>query len=205
MIYASLERKVADRTKELARANRRLAQPSVTDALTGLANRRRFEEVLTIEWERGVRSGAPVALLMLDIDRFKPYNDQYGHVAGDRCLQRVAALLSRHLRDVDLAARFGGDEFAVVMPGTGLDTALKTAERLREAVEVRDGSGRDGRQPVTVSVGVATTTPTAGTDAGMLTERADGALYGAKRAGGDRVHAAPARHNSLPDAHDGVN
>src|SRR5690606_21975248 len=106
MVYASLERKVADRTEELAEANRQLARLSVTDALTGLANRRRFEEMLAREWDRGSQSGTPVALLMLDIDRFKLYNDRYGHMAGDRCLRRVAAVLTRCVRDADLVARF---------------------------------------------------------------------------------------------------
>src|SRR5690606_20428428 len=164
MVYASLERKVADRTEELAQANRRLARLSVTDALTGLANRRRFEEMLAREWDRGSRSGAPVALLMLDIDRFKLYNDRYGHMAGDRCLRRVAGVLTRRLRDVDLVARFGGAEFAGVVPGVGLGTAVEVAERLREAVEAAVGEeleaeARDGRLPVTVSVGVAATAP----------------------------------------------
>lgn len=206
MLYTSLERKVADRTEELAQANRRLARLSLTDVLTGLANRRRFEEMLTSEWQRGTRSEAPLALLMVDIDRFKPYNDRYGHMAGDRCLRRVAAVLSRRLRDVDLVARFGGDEFAVVMPGTGLDAAVETAERLREAVEVFVDERRDGRQPVTVSVGVAATVPTPDARPQTLTETADRQLYRAKRAGRNRIMppppeaATPAADRAAPGA-----
>lgn len=197
MVYASLERKVADRTEELAQANRRLERLSVTDALTGLANRRRFEDVLGREWERGSRSGAPVALLMLDIDRFKLYNDRYGHVAGDRCLRWVAAVLTQRLRDVDLVARFGGDEFAVVMPGAGLGAAVGAAERLRRAVEEAVGveagaPAGDDRLPVTVSIGVAAGVPTPGSGTEALTESADRQLYRAKQSGRNRVMPPPA-------------
>jgi diguanylate cyclase (GGDEF)-like protein len=188
MVYTSLERKVAERTEELARANDRLERLSVTDALTGLANRRRFEEVLSGEWHRGQRSGTPLALAMIDIDHFKLYNDQYGHVAGDRCLQRVAALLGRHIGDADLAARYGGEEFAVVMPGTDLDAALRRAQQLRAAVvKLAEPHRLADEQLVTVSVGVAAIVPPAGCDVRDLAEEADAELYRAKRAGRNRV------------------
>jgi diguanylate cyclase (GGDEF)-like protein len=194
MVYASLERKVAERTEELALANERLERLSVTDALTGLANRRRLGDVLTGEWHRGVRASTPVALAMVDIDHFKAYNDHYGHVAGDRCLQRVATLLGRHIRQVDLAARYGGEEFAIVMPDTGLDAAVHRAERLRTAVA---GLGEPHRlaeaQVVTVSLGVAAMVPTADQGVEHLAELADIELYRAKRGGRNRVMPAQLR------------
>lgn len=198
MVYASLERKVAERTDELARANDRLERLSLTDALTGLANRRRLEEVLSREWHRGRRSGRPVALAMIDIDHFKQYNDQYGHVAGDRCLQRVATLLQQHFGETDLTARYGGEEFAVVMPDTDLDAALERAGQLWEAVATL----AEPLQPasprfVTVSIGVAAMLPTADAGAERLAETADMELYRAKRGGRNRV--MPQRRRS-PEA-----
>lgn len=192
MIYASLERKVAERTEELALANTRLERLSVTDALTGLANRRRLEEVLGGEWERARRAKTPVALAMVDIDHFKLYNDRYGHAGGDRCLQRVAALLRRHLRGADLVARYGGEEFAVVMPGANLDAALRAAERLRAAVvALAEQHPLVSDRIVTVSIGVASMIPPRGSRVEQLSELADTELYRAKRSGRNRVRPAP--------------
>ena len=150
-VYASLERKVAERTAELHRANERLARLSVTDPLTGLANRRRLEEVLSAECRRE----RPIGFAMVDIDHFKPYNDQYGHPAGDDCLQRVAATLREHVRPHDLVARYGGEEFAIVMPDTAEDTAVGIAEGLRQAVARRSIPHEEATSGhVTVSIGV---------------------------------------------------
>ncbi|QSB13316.1 diguanylate cyclase [Natronosporangium hydrolyticum] len=188
LVYSSLERKVAERTEELALANTRLERLSVTDALTGLANRRRLEEVLAGEWDRARRAERPLALAMVDIDHFKLYNDHFGHAAGDRCLQRVATLLRRQLRGADLVARYGGEEFAVVMPGTDLEPALHAAERLRAAmVALAEPNPLVSERVVTVSVGVAAMIPGQQGRVGQLSELADVELYRAKRAGRNRV------------------
>ncbi len=197
MVYASLERKVAERTDELGVANARLELLSITDPLTGLANRRRLEEVLTAEWHRAERSGLPVALAMIDIDHFKRYNDHYGHAAGDRCLQRVANQLGRTVRTTDLIARYGGEEFAVVMPDTDIPAGLRLAERLRDAVvELSEPHVPATKQNVTVSIGVAATVPTPDTNPDRLIEMADSELYRAKRGGRNQVQA-PSRGASF--------
>lgn len=192
-VYASLERKVAQRTEELTAANRRLELLSTTDALTALANRRRLEDILHAEWDTALRTGRPLALAMVDIDHFKLYNDHYGHPAGDECLQRVAAELTRNLRPGDLVARYGGEEFAVVMPGLDTETARRTAERLR--ISISDLAephvlAREGI--VTVSIGVAAMTPRPDRDPDDLVGLADVELYRAKRNGRNQVRAAAA-------------
>src|SRR4029079_16423754 len=106
LVHASLERKVAERTEQVTLANQRLEHLSATDPLTGVANRRRLEEVLDVEWRRAERTREPIAMAMIDIDRFKWYNDRYGHTAWDQCLQRVAAHLCRHVRGADVVARY---------------------------------------------------------------------------------------------------
>jgi diguanylate cyclase (GGDEF)-like protein len=184
-LYSSLERKVEERTDELARANERLEQLSVTDPLTGLANRRRLEVSLRDEWRRAQRSGAPLTVAMLDVDWFKKFNDRYGHHEGDRCLQRVAAEIATSVRKTDLVARYGGEEFAIVMPDTILEAGRDTAERVRRAISELDRAAPE--RAVTVSVGVATTRGTNRESTDQLLERADGALYQAKRAGRNRV------------------
>jgi diguanylate cyclase (GGDEF)-like protein len=193
LVYASLERKVAERTHQLALANRRLELLSTTDPVTGLANRRRLEEVLTAQWQKAARSGRPLALAMVDIDHFKAYNDHYGHAAGDRCLQAVAAELSRNVRDADLPARYGGEEFVVVMPDTDASTALQLAERVRAAIaNLAEPHRLVPDRIVTVSIGVATTVPVPDDLVETLLERADAELYRAKLAGRNRVRVSPA-------------
>ena len=135
LAYSSLERKVAERTKELAVANERLELLSITDALTGLPNRRRLEDALDGQWRRADRSRQSIAVAMVDVDHFKRYNDHYGHPAGDECLRRVATELSRNVRETDLVARYGGEEFAIVMPDTDIGAAQQLARRLLAAVE----------------------------------------------------------------------
>jgi diguanylate cyclase (GGDEF)-like protein len=184
-LYSSLERKVEERTDQLARANERLEQLSVTDPLTGLANRRRLEESLRDEWHRAQRSGAPLTIAMLDVDWFKKFNDRHGHREGDRCLQRVAAQIANNIRETDLGARYGGEEFAIVMPETILEAGREAAERVRSAINELDQTAPE--LAVTVSVGVATTTDTNQESTDKLLQRADGALYQAKRAGRNRV------------------
>jgi diguanylate cyclase (GGDEF)-like protein len=185
-LYSSLERKVEERTDELARAHERLEQLSVTDPLTGLANRRQLEGSLRDEWRRARRSGAPLTVAILDVDWFKEFNDRYGHREGDRCLQRIATETASNVRKTDLVARYGGEEFAIVMPHSSLEAGRETAERVRRAISELDRRSPPERA-VTVSVGVATLTDTDQESTDQLLERADGALYQAKRAGRNRV------------------
>ena len=188
-----LVRLVEDRTSQLRQAIDRLQRLSYTDALTHIANRRHFEEVLEVEWRRGLRAKTPVALMMIDIDRFKAYNDTFGHRAGDGCLTRVAATLDDLAqRAGDLVARYGGDEFAAILAGTDLSGATEVAERLRAAVEplgIENGDGHP-RTVITVSVGVAAGVPGEVLSPDALLGAADSALYEAKRAGRNCVRTA---------------
>ncbi len=163
----------------------------VTDPLTGVYNRRFLDKMLLRELSRSQRLGAPVALLMVDIDHFKRFNDRHGHQAGDQALHRVARTLARHLRTMDFVARYGGEEFAVVLPGADRRSALQTAERLRSAME-SVAIGADGEsERLTVSIGSAAC-PSDANDAVSLVTAADAALYAAKEAGRNTVRAAPA-------------
>ena len=190
---------VEERTEDLRVANRQLedrnlqlAELSVLDPLTGLANRRRLEQALDREWRRMARLGQPLSLLMVDVDEFKNFNDSKGHLAGDRCLKAVAALLhSISRRPGDLVARYGGEEFVVLLPGSGAKDAIEIAERSRRRVERAsiDHPGSSIASVVTVSIGVATRSPSTAEDDGseQLLEGADQALYRAKRSGRNRV------------------
>ncbi len=143
------------RVKHMADELRRIA---MIDGLTAVANRRHFDETLDLEWRRSRRSGQPLALLMIDVDHFKPFNDQYGHPAGDVCLQSVAlALMSVSLRPADLVARYGGEEFVVLLPGTSRAGAEHVARAVLDAVEGLEIAHEASltAQYVTVSVGVA--------------------------------------------------
>jgi len=190
-IYTSLEQRVTERTQQLATANRRLEQLSVTDHLTGLANRRRLDDTLQAEWHRATRQHTPLALAMIDIDHFKLYNDHYGHPAGDRCLQLIAACLAAGTRTTDLPARYGGEEFAIIMPATDLHAATHLAQRLRTAIaQLAEPHPLAHNHIVTVSIGVTATTPTPHDDPTSLIELADTALYQAKDHGRNRVETA---------------
>jgi diguanylate cyclase (GGDEF)-like protein len=188
LLYASLERKVAQRTQQLDLANQRLEALSVTDALTGLANRRRLTEVLDGEWNRALASGEPLSIAMIDIDYFKLYNDHYGHLAGDECLRRVARALAESTRATDLAARYGGEEFLIVMPGATLADARKIAERVRRSViDLREPHAASPLGCVTISVGVAASPFCEEPSTLRLIELADDGLYLAKRHGRNQV------------------
>ncbi len=160
------------------------------DALTGVANRRQFDQVLQTEWSRARRSGQGMALLMVDIDHFKEFNDRFGHPLGDACLRAVATALSGcATRGSDVVARYGGEEFAVVVSGTTRDGALALAETMRLAVERLRLSTTDpvGSVGVTISIGVAHVALIASADPSALLAATDAALYEAKRAGRNRV------------------
>jgi len=178
------------RTRQLKEANEVLVTLSYVDALTGVANRRRFEERLEAEWKRGLRTGTPLGLVMIDIDHFKAYNDRWGHRQGDECLRIVATALADALpRSGDTVSRYGGEEFAVILPITDLAGARKVAESLRARIEaLRLHSAVASTGPwVTISCGAATVVATVGADMHDLTKRADEALYLAKSAGRNRV------------------
>lgn len=189
---------LAVRAARMDEANDRLAAEAATDFLTGIANRRKFDVHLAEEWRRAMRDGTSVALLMIDVDHFKRFNDRYGHPAGDDCLRSIAAVLSAHARrSGDLAGRVGGEEFALLLPGAVLEEALRVAGDLRTAIEVlavwhEDGIG--GR--LTASIGVAAMRPNAGQEPRALMRSADQFLYEAKAAGRNRIiHHRP--HLSL--------
>jgi diguanylate cyclase (GGDEF)-like protein len=178
--------------RELARTNRKLEiseqevrQLSLTDALTGLGNRRRLDEALVMEVDRSARYQAALSLIILDIDHFKRVNDTWGHETGDRILKETGGLLRNMARRTDIATRMGGEELVVLLPETDLEAALLCAERFRAALENRDWGLP---APVTSSFGVACLQP--GESGASLLARADAALYAAKQAGRNRVAAA---------------
>lgn len=178
--------------RQLEAANSQLQRLATTDGLTGLHNRRAFQERLNEEIERAKRHWYDVSLLMVDIDHFKQVNDLFGHPAGDKVLQRVAHVLEIHARDYDFVARIGGEEFAVILPKTGEGSSLDIAERLRSRIATIPFPGR----VITASVGVATFAPqfvpAGATEDGMsLIKAADAALYYSKRHGRNQVSHAP--------------
>jgi diguanylate cyclase (GGDEF)-like protein len=185
-----LQAQVDARTAELREANARLAALATTDALTGLANRRRFDEAMRLEVQRAARAAAPLSLLVMDVDDFKKFNDTHGHPAGDACLRAVGGALAGAVRrDTDLAARIGGEEFAVVLPATAEEAARQVAEAIRAAVRALAIAHAASRAAsvVTLSVGVATVWPGGDTAPEAVLAAADAALYRAKAAGRDRV------------------
>lgn len=183
-----LEEEIRARTSELEEANRRLESLAITDPLTGLFNRRHFEHVLGLEVRRAKRMGTSLSLLMIDVDHFKMYNDTHGHPAGDEVLRTLARVVMKRVRSTDVPCRYGGEEFAVILPGTLRNDAMTLANDIRHLVEKhpfeKEETQPEGR--LTVSVGVATY-PHDASDEVSLVQVSDQALYRAKANGRNRV------------------
>lgn len=182
---------------ETRAANEELQRLAERDGLTGIANRRRFDRVLEQEWRRTQRSESALSLLMIDVDFFKKYNDNYGHQAGDECLRVVATAISGALhRSGELAARYGGEEFAVILPEQDAESALRCAERVRAAVELCQlpHAASEIGPVVTVSIGAASLLPTRNNTSANLIALADQALYRAKHEGRNRSVLAQVKH-----------
>lgn len=189
-----LEALVEERTQALAEANQRLQLISNTDGLTGIANRRHFDQTLAHEWARAQRARTPLSLIMLDVDVFKHFNDHYGHLAGDKCLQTLALTLAQTggRRDGDLVARFGGEEFVALLPASDAPTALEVARKIQHAMQslaLPHYGAPFGI--VTVSFGVATVVPERDQAPEELVRRADRAMYQAKQSGRNCIVVAP--------------
>jgi diguanylate cyclase (GGDEF)-like protein len=165
-----------------------LEQLATRDGLTGLANRRCFDDTLQAEWARAMRQSQPLSLLMVDVDNFKAYNDANGHLGGDECLKRIATAVASEMRANDLVARYGGEEFAVILPNQSLKGAAIVAERIRRRVELLKVPNRLARtEHVTVSIGAATALAASDTEPSQLVAIADAALYRAKHMGRNRI------------------
>ncbi|MEL6469951.1 MAG: diguanylate cyclase [Cyanobacteria bacterium J06623_4] len=194
--------------QELLTANQELQKLALSDGLTSLANRRRFDEHLADEWQRLARDQQPLSLILCDLDHFKRYNDTFGHPAGDRCLIRVArALLNGPQRPADLVARYGGEEFAIILPNTDTHGAWRIAQKIHESIRALQIAHAPGNEEpfVTVTMGVSTVVPGHEMTAQMLVQASDLALYHAKQHGRNRTyvngHYNTVKLDSLPDAH----
>jgi diguanylate cyclase (GGDEF)-like protein/PAS domain S-box-containing protein len=185
------------------RAETALKTLAASDGLTGLANRRSFDQTLAMEWSRAQRTKKPLSLLFADVDHFKLYNDLHGHQKGDECLRAVASVIGENaLRPADLSARYGGEEFATIMPETDQKGARKVAERLRSVLaELRLHHGATSAGPlVTLSIGIATIVPSGDVCPDLLLTQADQALYAAKHSGRNCVVSADNILGALAEA-----
>jgi diguanylate cyclase (GGDEF)-like protein len=182
---------LAATNRKLEAANAQLSDLAENDYLTGLPNRRRFDEVLLSEVARAHRDNQPVSLLMLDVDHFKTYNDHYGHQAGDECMRRLAQIFRAGvLRPGDLICRYGGEEFAAILPDTEPEAALQVAERLRLSVfeaKLAHAGSASGRVTVSIGVGTLLKLYSVGTGSAALIKAADESLYAAKKSGRNQV------------------
>ncbi len=183
----TLQDSLAERERELSALNEKLLITSQVDGLTNIANRRHLDERLVELWEHSLRYNEDISIVMCDIDHFKNVNDTHGHVAGDEVLKKFAHLLKATARGIDKIGRYGGEEFLIVLPGTGLEAALTFAERVRKAIESHTFSYDGGTLNCTASIGVSSWPhqPLHGQDA--LVNAADKALYAAKKLGRNRV------------------
>jgi diguanylate cyclase (GGDEF)-like protein len=186
-----MQRALVDVTRKLNEANVKLQRLSATDGLTGISNRRMYDELAIREWRRCERMNKPLALVMIDVDHFKLFNDKYGHQAGDECLKKVADQVGRAApRATDLAARYGGEEFVLVLGETDTDGAKWIANRLRQQVsDLNIPHYATESRHVTISCGVASVVPSEQFSLETLLKSADFALYQAKKTGRDRVGA----------------
>jgi len=185
---ATIQRLVIEKTKELNEANKALKMLSRTDGLTGIANRRFMDEFIAKEWLRAIRNKLSISFILIDIDFFKLYNDNYGHPKGDECLKKVAATLKSLVRrPSDLIARYGGEEFALVLSDT--KEAELVANNCRQSIEELQIAHKfsEAANVVTISVGLCTVSPDKGTDPKLVIDTADKALYKAKDGGRNRV------------------
>jgi diguanylate cyclase (GGDEF)-like protein len=188
---AQMRRALVERGEELKAANAALMRLIDVDGLTGIANRRRLDRKLIEEVGRCGRNAEPLAVVLIDIDHFKRFNDTHGHLAGDECLKKVAKVLEEStMRPADLVARYGGEEFCVVLPETGMEGALQVADRLRRAVEDAQIETQEGLAKVTASFGVMAAVPGRNAEVEEWLRQADLALYEAKQGGRNRVCSA---------------
>lgn len=190
-VYADIE--------QLQLELRQLRREVIRDPLTGLFNRRHFNDLMATEMERSRRSEQPTSLVLLDLDHFKLINDQYGHVEGDRVLRQLARTLESTLRRVDIPCRYGGEEFAIILPATPLATARQVAERLRKAVaSMQVAATTNGQSPLhcTASFGVSAFYHSQIADPTAIIKRADQQLYAAKRRGRNRVASETLRQST---------
>jgi diguanylate cyclase (GGDEF)-like protein/PAS domain S-box-containing protein len=184
----------------LQKANDELQRLAAMDALTQIANRRRFEDRLAREWRRGRRENRMLAVILCDIDYFKDYNDSYGHLKGDEALYAVAQAISAVLRrPMDLAARYGGEEFAMILPNTGVGGARRVAREVKKAVAALSIEHQSSKvnANITLSFGVAAVTPTQALSSKILVETADRALYRAKSKGRNQIFCIPGRKGAV--------
>ena len=176
-----LEKRISERTIELESLNQKLSELATEDSLTGVLNRRALEQGLQREWYRCLDQRRPLSALMIDVDHFKQFNDKFGHLEGDVLLREIAqSLKANHDAKRELLARFGGEEFALLLPGVGLEDAVQRADKIRQAVT-------NHNRNITVSIGVAGFVPSIQMEQISLLRRADAALYRAKRGGRNRV------------------
>jgi len=188
-----LQEQLQESNKKLEENNTILQRLSTLDGLTGIANRRHFDEMLQIEWKSGFREKTPLSIIMIDIDFFKKYNDGYGHQGGDDCLKAVAWALNGTIsRPGDFIARYGGEEFVVILPRTDAKGASVIAEQLRSNVETKNiaHAYSSVADHVTISLGIASMTPTNSSSPEELLAKADESLYKAKQAGRNRFHTS---------------
>ncbi|MBI4384613.1 MAG: diguanylate cyclase [Nitrospinae bacterium] len=190
--HRELEKSLRESRDQLAENNKKLQRLSSLDGLTGIANRRFFDEYIAREWGLAIRQGIPISMVFIDVDYFKLYNDTLGHQEGDDCLKKIANVITKCLkRPADLSARYGGEEFVALLPGTDESGAEKIAEEIRAAVSAQRISHKHPTgDHVTVSLGVAAVVPQPGSPYASLIEAADVAMLKAKREGKDRVEKA---------------